>query len=286
MNYALLDTCVWLTIAPDEKLKEIPDAILSLLDHDQLRILLPVVIEEEFLRNKEEIKKKRIARFKTLIKHSREIGNFLEGIQKEALDTGISTLENDLPSHEAKITETLQVIERIFKHEHTIRLTNEGQVYEKVINRGLQKLAPFHRAKNSVADCIIIEMFADYISELELTEQTKVFFVSENKSDFSDPQKANEPHPDFSHFFEAPSFFYSINISSVLNQIQENIITEATVKDYTMVSASTANLCKDGKPHQFSDARGAWLRSQYGGLTWQLLCENCGARFDTGDFWD
>ena len=31
---------------------------------------------------------------------------------------------------------------------------------------------------------------------------------------------------------------------------------------------------------------GAYLRSQYGGLTLQFVCSNCGYHFDTGDSWD
>lgn len=37
---------------------------------------------------------------------------------------------------------------------------------------------------------------------------------------------------------------------------------------------------------QNSFTSGSYLRSQYGGLTWQYICNKCGSRYDTGDYFD
>jgi len=54
----------------------------------------------------------------------------------------------------------------------------------RAAQRALERKAPFHHDKNSMADAIIIETYADCIHD-EATSGVRFAFVTHNKSDFS-----------------------------------------------------------------------------------------------------
>jgi len=55
-----------------------------------------------------------------------------------------------------------------------------------VVERGLAKHAPFHRSRNSVADALLIELYATAIANVDLAQQPYAF-VTSNSEDFSLP---------------------------------------------------------------------------------------------------
>jgi hypothetical protein len=54
----------------------------------------------------------------------------------------------------------------------------------RVVRRGLDKKAPFHRSRNSIADALLIEMYAAAIANADL-EADPHGFVASNSDDFS-----------------------------------------------------------------------------------------------------
>lgn len=87
-------------------------------------------------------------------------------------------------------------------------------------------------------------------------------------------------------------------IKSIPTNDELDLISKTEAHDLTSVTGSTAsfiysNSLNPSKPtlcpncystNSFLD--GAYLRSQYGGLTLQYICKNCGIHIDTGDFFD
>ena len=67
----------------------------------------------------------------------------------------------------------------------------------------------------------------------------------------------------------------SLSVSADVIEFINEITTRLSGSDFT-----------DGKPHLLNERNGSYLRSRYGGLTWQLHCSKCGALYDTGDSWD
>lgn len=87
-------------------------------------------------------------------------------------------------------------------------------------------------------------------------------------------------------------------IKAIPSNEELDLISKTEAYDLTAISGSTASfiysnssnptkptLCpKCGATNSFLD--GAYLRSQFGGLTLQYICNICGFHFDTGDFFD
>lgn len=88
-------------------------------------------------------------------------------------------------------------------------------------------------------------------------------------------------------------------IKAIPTEAELDQISRTEIQDLTGVTGSTASfinsyaytppakptLCpRCGATNSFLD--GAYLRSQYGGLTFQYICTNCGLHYDTGDFFD
>ena len=83
--------------------------------------------------------------------------------------------------------------------------------YARVVQRGLDKKAPFGSDKNSVADALLIELYSTQISQVDPGEV--YCFVTSNYRDFSLPNgDRRQPHPDIAALFAGTQsrFYYGI----------------------------------------------------------------------------
>jgi hypothetical protein len=82
---------------------------------------------------------------------------------------------------------------------------------EGVVRRGLAKQAPFHRHKNSVADAMLVELYATAIRE---GGEGTFCLVTSNSDDFS-VEKGDRrlPHPDIEALFSGPTsrYYYAVD---------------------------------------------------------------------------
>lgn len=96
--------------------------------------------------------------------------------------------------------------------------------------------------------------------------------------------------------FDKVEKIQAIPTDDELNKISKSEILEPTTTTTTtirpinnyindFIPPNKPNLCPYGKSeNSFLD--GAYLRSRYGGLTFQYICKICGFHYDTGDFFD
>jgi hypothetical protein len=81
----------------------------------------------------------------------------------------------------------------------------------RVVRRGSEKRAPFCSGKNSVADALLIELYA---TQLKRADPDDVYcFVTSNHRDFSRPDGDHrQPHPDLADLFSSPRsrFLYGV----------------------------------------------------------------------------
>lgn len=157
--------------------------------------------------------------------------------------------------------------------------------HEDACQRCLEMKAPaVQKNRSSVGDCLI------WRSVISLLHDHCVWFCSANKSDFSDPKKHDDLHPDLVseasggphtlHYFSDPSV-----LVEELRKIHHAPPPAVPLPRYYDHVASAPTRCP-GCNAEGTFTSGSYLRSQYGGLTWQYVCTSCGFRFDTGDFWD
>jgi hypothetical protein len=91
------------------------------------------------------------------------------------------------------------------------RLEPTAAVHEQVIRRALDKRAPFHLPKNSVADALLIELYRSALDRFGTDE--RLCFVMANHEDFSawkDDRRL--PHADFVDLFDESRSCYAYGV--------------------------------------------------------------------------
>src|SRR3954447_22031665 len=95
------------------------------------------------------------------------------------------------------------------------RLETTDREHQRVVDRALNKRAPFHLPKNNVADALLIELYAT-VKEQGSGSDEKFAFVTSNHSDFSTPNGDQRlPHPDFADVFDGDESRYCMGVNGL-----------------------------------------------------------------------
>lgn len=96
------------------------------------------------------------------------------------------------------------------------RLELSAEVYRLAADRGLDKRAPFHRSKNSVADALIVEMYAEVLAA-DASGTNDHCFVTTNVKDFSLVNGDTRlPHIDIAGYFMSPRSRYFTSLATAV----------------------------------------------------------------------
>ena len=99
-------------------------------------------------------------------------------------------------------------------------LTPTDLEYARVVQRGIDKEAPFSSGKNSVADALLIELYA---SEIMKADSGDVYcFITSNHRDFSLPNGDHrQPHPDLADLFPGAHSRYVYQVEGLDTMLSE-----------------------------------------------------------------
>jgi hypothetical protein len=220
----MMDTCCWLNLPFMKGYDAILNRLEGLLLLGEMRLLVPRVIIEEFERHKEEIATRKVRSMRSHIKEVRSVGKeLLEGAPQASLFDSLQQLHERIEELSANSVTIIARIDAIFVHANTVVIETTEAYLARAGRRGYDKRAPFVTNKNSVADGVIIEMFSDRVQQQKADDV--LYFVSENKTDFSDPENHNRPHPDFAEIFnDGDHVKYSLNVAETLNEIAASVL--------------------------------------------------------------
>jgi hypothetical protein len=284
MRYIMLDTCIWWNLSTDYKERAILIALKDLVDKGEVRLIISDIVRDEINKNREAIKNRLAQTYRTYSEHSKTLAKIFE-VKNEEYSNVLTEIDKLIENIPEEIKTNLAMIDTLFADDGTIHLTVSDDIKFKVVQRGLNKVAPFHRSKNSVADAVIAEEFKMATQTLFQSGASWAAFVTDNKSDFSDPNNPKAPHPDLSDCFSYDQrISYSINIAEVLNSIRKDSLPNEIVQHVNRHPGYRELFCELGGNHHLIDA--GWFPSPFGGRTWHKRCEKCGLLFDTGDMMD
>lgn len=201
MKYVLLDTNIIIDMVVDRR-NQMSDKILKdfikLLDYDEIKLIVPEVVEYETYKHLDgELKQvgKNIQKAMDKIKDLYGIATYkiqgldIEEYKKEARKQLKQALEMFSQKKEQYKKELFQIIQEVFEHRNSIRVTGDSFLYEKVFKRRIYGRAPFHKElKESYADGLITEILINLTKFLELNEDDKIYFVTGNYKDFCDTE--------------------------------------------------------------------------------------------------
>ena len=283
-TYLLFDTCVWLSLAQDADALPMLQALKGHSDSGTVVLLVPTIVTDEFERHRDKIIDKHNERLGTWVKHARAASILLSGSEAEEMRRLADKAAKQIPEKASTVAHALKMASELLRHRESIRIVPKDIHAKRVAERALAKRAPFHRNKNSVADALLMECFRDWVASDK--GSGKSVFVTENTSDYCDEKKKSDIHAHYQELFADKNVAFSINAAEVIEEIGPFEHSAAVKERYATATSIPPELCPNGGVHSFTEGQGAYLRSQYGGLTWQLFCNKCRARFDTGDSWD
>jgi hypothetical protein len=140
------------------------------------------------------------------------VSEFGDPQDKEAALKQLSDVRHKLPSLVETAAFNISRVETILWSATVIPTTDV--VLIRAAQRAIAKRAPFHLPKNSMADAVLMEIYADCILEAG-TEDDQFAFVTHNKEDFGATNKQH-PHPDFAASFSAGKSQYFITLIDAL----------------------------------------------------------------------
>ena len=187
---------------------------MRLLVHQRgLRLLVPDVVIDEFERNRVRVETTMTTtvaqRFKLM---KQDLGDYGGRDYDQALAV-IEGLAHEVPLIGAMTTRNFNDVLDLLRNGTRIDPTDDQR--SRVVQRGLEKKAPFHRSRNSVADALLIEMYATAVDGADLTEDPHAF-VTTNSEDFSLPNgDQREPHPDLADLFAADGSAYGLGVDGL-----------------------------------------------------------------------
>lgn len=213
MLHLLVDTSTWLDLAKRREGQKWIVAIRVLIHQGELELFVPSVVVDEFERNRERVEASMTAsvaqRFK-LIKQ--DLGDYGGTDYEQALQV-VEELAHEVPLIGAMTTRNFDEVLELLRGGRAVEATDEAR--RRVVERGLSKQAPFHRSRNSVADALLIELYAAETRKADLTAEPHAF-ITTNSDDFSLPNgDKREPHPDLAELFVTDGSEYGLGVDGL-----------------------------------------------------------------------
>ena len=222
MLYLMLDTNIWIYIAKGEH-PNVIDQILEGVKKNELSVLSNEVITKEWQRNKESVlhdsHKKIEARFNNLVSAAKSIQEFLTDDEKKSFGSLIDSFKKDKTKEYEKANKLVeQVNELILRKSVQTRITVEMKL--AVINRGLEKKAPFIHKNNSIGDALILMSTINYLKDKQLGYNVvNLVFISNNTDDYCNAKRgegSNEFNNDLNDLIGGINVQFSRNIAEAL----------------------------------------------------------------------
>jgi PIN domain len=211
----MIDTCVWLELAKDYSQRSLLSALEELVRMGQVSLLTPVLVVEEFRKNRERIVEESGRSIGSTLRRAKEVLAKLgdERGKSEAIRQ-LNEIDQQSVNYRDAAAEAVQRIEKLFSHSTQVRTTPDIKL--AAAERAISHKAPFHRQRNSMNDALLIEIFGD----MQKGRGGHYVFVTHNIKDFShmgvDEQK---PHPDIAQFFSSKSHYFT-RLGDALNKFR------------------------------------------------------------------
>ncbi|WP_439683425.1 DUF4935 domain-containing protein [Cupriavidus oxalaticus] len=218
----LVDTCVWLDLAKNFREQPVIGALEDLVERGEVELVVPQQVLDELERNKARVIEDARRGLQSHFRLVRQAVNlFGDTGRKSSLLAGLNEVDHRIGIDGDAVGELMGRIDRLLRRAPALATSNA--VKQRVTERALAKRAPYHRAKNSVGDAILVEMYADVVSKAP--DDTPCAFVTHNTKDFSDADgDFRKPHVDLVHLFETPKSAYWISMVEFLKDYSAELL--------------------------------------------------------------
>ncbi len=219
----LIDTSVWLDLAKDYRQLPIIDALTFIWEANELELILPSVVVQEWERNKARIIAESRQSLSSHFKRVREaVAQFAPETEREATLAQLNDVDHRIAVGGEAINDAIEQIEQLFADAEKLQASESLKA--RAADRAMSKVAPFHRQRNSIADALLIETYIDALASR--TDDGDVYaFITHNTLDFSD-RDTRQPHPDLSALFDGHCSKYITNLATLLEGYAHDLVEE------------------------------------------------------------
>lgn len=238
--HLLVDTCVWLNLAKHQHLPLL-EAMFAMTEVGELTLIVPQVVLDEFARNREKVVAGGKVSLASQFKRVRDaVQRYAPEAERDASLRILSEVDHRIATGPDAGNEAIQLIEKLLTTSVPVAASNG--IKARAAERGLAKLAPFHRHTNSMGDAVIFETYAEALVDRQ--DDELFAFVTENTQDFSISRGDTRlPHPDLAPFFDGDHSRYSTNIAALLNDFAGELVEEIRFdRDFNQDSRSLGEL--------------------------------------------
>ena len=230
MHKILIDTCVWLDIAKDPEQQGLLSVIEELVRINELAIIIPRTVFDEYERNKERIIKESGKSLSGVFKRVKEVvEKFGDPRKKQSILEGLNDVDYKIPFLGESTNSSISRIDKLFQDSTIIETTDAIKL--RAVQRAIENKAPFHLNKNSINDAILMETYADCLQNSD-SKKNRFAFVTHNKKDFS-LQNGNEklPHPDFANCFSKYKSQYFLSLGEAVQRIRPDLVSDIMIEN-------------------------------------------------------
>ncbi len=221
----LVDTCVWLDLAKDHKQQSLLTVMEQLIEYNELSLLVPRTVIDEFRRNKKRITEESTKSITDVINRVKESFNkFGDPSKKRTVIDQLNNVAYKIPILGESAINSIGRIEKLLMAGEIIETSHEIKI--AAAERAIGGQAPFHRQKNSIGDAIIFESYKRVVGDKN-SNGIRFAFITHNVKDFSTPNGDHKiPHPDLAPHFSKLKSRYYINLAEAIHKIRPEIVSD------------------------------------------------------------
>jgi hypothetical protein len=226
-----LDTSVWLDLAVNEAGEPLLGALEALCKQGAIDLVVPQIIRDEFSKNKARVVQDSGRSLSVALDRATgALWKYGNPRRRRKAAEALTDIKHRLDGSLDVTAEAVKRIEKLFTASKWVGSPSDA--IEAASRRALEKKAPFHTGKNSFADAVIIELYA----QLGKAAIGRSVFVTHNKKDFSLPNGDQRlPHPDIAECFSRIKSRYFIKLVDALRALRPQEFAEAMYEhEFTM----------------------------------------------------
>jgi hypothetical protein len=220
----LVDTCVWLDVAKDYQQQATLGVLEELVRQGEVSLLVPRIVQDEFSRNKARIVQDGQRSLSSVLKRAKEMVNRLgDAKRKRLVLEHLNEVDYKLPSVGESAVESIGRVEKLLAASAVVEVSDAAKL--RAAERAIAKKAPFHTQRNSMADAVLIETYAELVAVK--APGVRFAFITHNTKDFSHPNADNRlPHPDLAPYFSRIKSRYFISLSEALRRVKPALVSD------------------------------------------------------------
>ncbi|OQW36221.1 MAG: hypothetical protein A4E19_00780 [Nitrospira sp. SG-bin1] len=224
----LIDTCVWLDLAKDYQQQAILSALEDLIRQNEISLILPRTVVEEFDRNKIRLIEESNRSLSSTFKRVKEaVEKFADPKQKTRMLRQLNEIDHRIPILGDSANGTINRIEKLFARTPVLDISDAVKL--RAAQRAIDNRAPFHRQRNSMNDALLIEMYAEVSAKP--SSRIRFAFITHNTKDFSHPNATTKlPHPDLVAYFSRSKSLYFTTLGEALRRVQPETFADLMIE--------------------------------------------------------